>query len=702
MSRPAALAAFALLALPGLLLAGGRPLKVDDIYSLKDVAEPRVSPEGSWVAYTVTTLLAKADESNDDIWMSPVQGGEAVRLTSSKHSEKSPRFSPDGKWLAFLSQREGTKKNQVWLMSRLGGEAFRLTRFKGGVSSLDWSPDSKRLVLVVKDPDPDETQDDDEDAELGAAGEPSPEDATPEKEAVAPKPKKKTAKPIVIRRRQFMRDGEGYLRDLRRHLYVLDLDTRGAVQITSGPYDDTEPAWSPDGKLIAFTSNRTADPDSNQNTDIFVVEPRPEAKPRALTTSAGEDKTPRFSPDGREVVYIAGDDPKNMWYGPSHVGVVPVAGGAERDLTSSLDRNVLEPQFTADGTWILFILEDGGNAPLCRVPVKGGPVERVVTGERDVQEFHVGPKGQVAVLESQPQQPSEVSVVGDGGSLRRISTVNDELLKGIRLGSVQRFKAKSPDGTTIDGFLTLPPDAPAGKKLPTILRIHGGPTSQYSTAFELEWQLLAAQGFAVVACNPRGSSGYGLRFSRAIWADWGNRDYDDVMAAVDHVIAMGVADPDRLGVGGWSYGGILTDYVITKSTRFKAAVSGASEANYLANYGTDHYQYEWETELGLPWKATDLWVRLSPWFNVEKVTANTLVLCGGDDMNVPLLNSEQLYQALKRIGRVDTELVIYPGESHGLETPSFLKDRYERYIAWYDKYLRGGKSTGKPAVAARP
>ena len=225
--------------------------------------------------------------------------------------------------------------------------------------------------------------------------------------------------------------------------------------------------------------------------------------------------------------------------------------------------------------------------------------------------------------------------------------------------------------------------------MPAVLRIHGGPTDQFSTAFELEWQVLAGHGYAVIAANPRGSTGRGTAYSRAIWADWGNKDYEDVMAAVDHVVGTGVADPDRLGVGGWSYGGILTDYVITKTTRFKAAVSGASIANYLAGYGTDHYQCEYEVELGLPWKARDLWLGLSsPFFDVEKVTTPTLFLCGALDMNVPLLNSEQLYQALRRVGRVETELVVYPDQWHGIETPSYRKDRWERYLAWYDRFLR--------------
>jgi dipeptidyl aminopeptidase/acylaminoacyl peptidase len=688
---------FLLLVAPAALQAAEtpRPLRLDDLAALKEVADPEISPEGSWVAYTVTSVLAKEDETNDDIWMSPFAGGEAVHLTSSKVSERHPRFSPDGKWLAFLSGREG-KKTQVWLMSRMGGEAVKLTHLKAGVSSFEWAPDSGRLVLLAKDSDPDDLEPEDDDSDdVPAVDAAKPAPSEPEKDADKDKDKrpKKTPRPIVIRRRQFMRDGEGYQREFRRHLYVFDLKAKTSIQVTSGAFDDAEPSWSPDGKLIAFSSNRTPDPDSNQNADIFVVEPKLDAKPRALTSSPGEDRNPRFSPDGREVVYVAGDDPKNMWYGPSHVAVVPTAGGAARDLTSSLDRNVLAPRFSADGASVLFILEDGGNAHLCRIGATGaGAVDHVLAGERDVQSFAAGPKGQLVVLESQPDQPPEVSVLEAGGGLRRLSTANDALLKGIKLGNVERFKAKSADGTLIDGYLTLPPDAPKGKKLPTILRIHGGPTEQFSTEFHLEWQLLAAHGFAVVACNPRGSTGYGLAFSRAIWADWGHKDFEDVMAAVDHVVEMGVADPDRLGVGGWSYGGILTDYVITQSTRFKAAISGASETNYLADYGTDHYQYEWEFELGLPWKATDLWIKMSPWFKVEKITTPTLILCGSDDMNVPLLNSEQLFQALRRIGKVETELVIYPGENHDIDTPSYVTDRYERYVAWYTRFLKPEKA----------
>jgi dipeptidyl aminopeptidase/acylaminoacyl peptidase len=667
----AVMLAILLVAAP-LAAEGPRPLKVDDIFSLKTVGDPRVSPDGLWVAYTVRSLDAQEDSSDTDIYMLPFAGGTPVQLTASPKPETRPRFSPDGRYLAFLSGREG-KKTQVWLLDRRGGEAVKLTDYKADVSDFVWSPDSKRLALIVGDVDPDEPADDKAEADKPGAD--------------------KTPKPIVIRRLQFKRDGEGYLRDLRQHLYVFDVESKASIQVTSGPYDESEPAWSPDGRWIAFTSNRTPEPDANDNSDVFVVEPKAGQTPRAVTTSPGTDREAVFSPDGKWIAYLAGGDPKDFWYATNHVAVVPVAGGAPSPLTEALDRNVGGPRFSSEGGTVYFIVEDGGNEHLAKVPATGGAVERVIAGEVTIQTYDLGPRGETVVLESAPQRPFEVSAV-ESGSLRRLTTVNDEFLKGIRLGEVRRFQATSADGTKIDAFLTLPPGTPAGKRLPTILRIHGGPTAQYNTAFMPEWQILAAHGYAVVGSNPRGSTGYGRDFSRAIWADWGNKDYDDVMAAVDQAVAMGIADPDRLGVGGWSYGGMLTDHIIVKTSRFKAATTGASEVNYLSNYGTDHYQKEWEAELGLPWENTEGWMRISPFFQVDKVTTPTLILCGADDVNVPLLNSEQLYQALRRLGR-DTELVIYPGQNHGITKPTYQKDRLERYVAWYDKYLKRGTATGE-------
>ena len=659
-----------------------RPLQSDDIFEVKTVADPRISADGAWVAYTVSQMDRKDDTSDTDIYMIPTvaslrqgQADGAIRLTSSKKPETSPRWSPDGRSLAFLSSRDG-KKEQVYLLDRRGGDAQVLTDYKTGVASFAWAPDSSRLAIVVSDPDPNDSEAEKDDASGQA----------------------KKPKPHVITRLQFMRDGEGYLTDVKRHIHVFDTATKKEFEVAHDRWDDGAPVWSPDGTLIAFSANRTDNPDANDNTDVFVVEARAGAKPRALTTSPGSDGSPAFSPDGKSIAYVQGGDSKDIWYATNNVAVIAVSGGTPRVLTPNVDRNIRSPQFTPDGTKVLFLLEEGGNVHLASVPAGGGPIDRLLNGERDLTSYDVAKSGDIVYLDSQSQRPGEVFFVARAFQARdrgaespapqptRLTHVNDDFLSKIALGTVERYKAKSADGTMIDAYLTRPPNVPA-VKLPTILRIHGGPVSQYSTGFNLEWQILAAKGFAVVAANPRGSSGYGRDFSRAIWADWGNKDYDDVMAAVDTAVAMGVADPDRLGVGGWSYGGILTDHVISKTTRFKAAISGASEFNYLANYGNDHYQRQWEAELGLPWQQPEAWMRISPFFRMDKIVTPTLVLGGDQDMNVPILGGQQLYQGLKRLGR-DAELIVYPGENHGLRRPSFLKDRYDRYIAWYEKYLK--------------
>ncbi|HWO00133.1 MAG TPA: S9 family peptidase [Blastocatellia bacterium] len=660
-----------------------RVLNLDDLATIRTVRDPQVSPEGNWVAYTVRTLDMKEDKRNSHIWMTSWDGARSLQLTSSKDSESAPRWSPDGQYLAFLSDRGGDEIDQVWLMNRAGGEAERITDLKGGVEEFAWSPDSKRLALVVKDPDPEATDSKDKEKDKD----------------------KKTPKPIVIDRFQFKLDETGYLNNRRQHIFLLDLKTRKAEALTPGNYDEAKPAWSPDGSTIAFVSKRGPDPDRTNNFDIYLIEPKVGATARQLTTFKGADSDPdwesglEWSPDGKSIAYVQGGAPELIYYAVHQVAVIAVAGGQARLVASSLDRNMTRPHWSADGSSIYFVLEDDRSEHLARVSASGGAVERVASGHRVVGAFDVNATGKLAFLSSTPNEPNEVFAL-EGREFRRITHQNDELFLKLKLSALEEISFKSKDGTAINGFLVKPPDYQAGRRYPTILRIHGGPVSQFDNAFFFEWQMLAARGYVVVAANPRGSSGRGEAFAKAIWADWGNKDAQDVLAAVDYAVAQGIADPARLGVGGWSYGGMLTNYTIAQDTRFKAACSGAGTSNILAGYGTDQYIREYEAELGTPWANPAGWMKVSfPFLHADRIVTPTLFLCGDKDFNVPLLNSEQMYQALRSLGR-DTQLVIYPGQFHEIVKPTYQRDRVERYLAWYDKYLMP-KPAGEAANPAR-
>ncbi|HQZ79978.1 MAG TPA: prolyl oligopeptidase family serine peptidase, partial [Steroidobacteraceae bacterium] len=361
--------------------------------------------------------------------------------------------------------------------------------------------------------------------------------------------------------------------------------------------------------------------------------------------------------------------------------------GAAALPTAALDRNTLEPHWSADSQWLYFRLEDDTSMVLARVRLADGHVERLTPRGSVVSGFDVSAQGRVVIIHGTSAQPGELNALERGGP-RRLSHHNDGWLAAVDLVTARTIAAPGAGGLDIHALLFEPRGRAPGARVPTLLRLHGGPVMQHQHDFDFQLQLLAAHGYAVVAPNPRGSAGRGYAFQRALFANWGEADVPDVLAIADRVVADGIADPARLGVGGWSYGSILTNYVIATDTRFKAATSGAGMANMLGGYGVDQYVRDWETELGLPWEQTDRWLQLSRAFlHADRIRTPTLFLCGADDFNVPLPATEQMYQALRRLG-VPTQLVIYPGERHQLARPSLRVDRLQRYLAWYDRYLK--------------
>jgi dipeptidyl aminopeptidase/acylaminoacyl peptidase len=650
--------------LPFTLFAAPRPLTIDDMHRFKDVADPRCSPDGKWVAYTLATTDAAADKRDTDIWMVSIDGKENIRATTSPEAETSPRWSPDGRYLAFLSGRPGTGKNkgsQIWLLDRRGGEAQQLTDSKAKISGFEWAPDSKRMAVLAKDEEDDIQK-------------------------LAEKDREKP-RPIVIDRYSFKRDGAGFLNGSKRiRLHLLDIESRKLELLTTTNFDEANPSWSPDGARLAFSSNHAPDWDRVPSSDIFVVDAKPGSTPRKLTTFTGGDSNPVWSPDGNWIAYLKDSDHGLGEYNMNQLAVIPAAGGAPRIVTAALDRGVSRAQFTSDSKAIRFLVADDMSVYMAQVPTAGGAVERLTNGPRVLSAWHQAGSCRVAAIASD-NAPAEVHALDNAGA-RKLTAHNDALLAELALPVSEEVRFKAKDGNDAHGLLMLPVGYEAGKKYPMLLRIHGGPNAQDQHSWQFEKQMFAAAGYAVLNVNYRGSNGRGQAYTVAIAKDWGNKEVLDLLAGVDHVVARGIADPNKLGVGGWSYGGILTDYLIATTTRFKAATSGAGVAFPLAFYGHDQYIRQYDNEIGPPWKSgLEPWLKISyPFLHADRIKTPTLFLCGDKDFNVPLLGSEQMYQALRNVG-VDTQLIIYPGENHGIAKPSFQRDRMQRYLDWYKKYL---------------
>ena len=667
------------LALAWLSSASAATLQPQDFAAIASVSGPTLSPDGTQLVYSVgTTDLAK-DKSVTHLWITDWDGRNNRPLTFGEHSESNPAFSPDGQRLAFIANRgKDDDPSQVWMLDLHGGEAQQITDCDADISDFAWAPDGRHLVLVMQSPDP-ASAGDTADADHGKSDDDSDDG--------------RADPPIVIDRYQFKQDGDGYLGPQRTHLALLTLASGEIVPLTRGDHDDLLPAWSPDGKHIAFVSKRGEDPDRSDDWNLYVIDAEAGGRERQLTASAEADLSPdwethpAWSPDSRSIAYLHGGDPRLIEYATHGLAVIDAAGGKPQLLAAALDRNVSALHWIDKGRAIAAIVEQDRHSQLVRVDARSGKLTVLGDGGGSVGDFDALPSGRIALLASTPSKPPEIYAYERGGRLRELSQQTAAFMSGIRSGRVEEIETRSADGNRVHGFLIYPPDYVPGTLYPTLLYLHGGPASQFDATFQFDWQLFAASGYVVIAVNPRGSTGRGSAYASAIFADWGNKDVSDVLGAVDATVERGIADPARLVVGGWSYGGMLTNYVIASDTRFKAAVSGASISNILAGFGTDEYIRDYDQELGKPWEHLDVWLRISyPFLHADRITTPTLFMGGAEDYNVPVQNVQQMYQALKSL-RVPTQLVIYPDQHHGLDRPTYLLDRWQRWLAWYHDHL---------------
>jgi dipeptidyl aminopeptidase/acylaminoacyl peptidase len=633
-----------------------RPIRPEDTYRMQSVSAPRLSPDGKWVLYTQSKVDSAKDSYESRLYMTSTDGEETIQLTEQTKGTGQPAWSPDDRYISFLSKGKGEDgASQIYLMNRKGGEPVQLTSVKGEISAYRWFPDAKRILMEIRDP------------------------------STADTAKSKVRKPYEIRRHAFKNDSEGYLDERKSHLYLFDVAAKKLDTLTRGSHDETAAVISPDGKKLAFVSNITADPDLNENTDIFLLDIATGTREQ-VTTYAGENGVPRFSPDGKLLSYTQSTTESGFnMYEHARLWVYDIASKNARCLSESLDRSVSNAVWSPDSRTIYSTVEDDRRRNILRFDVSKGTHEWMTDAQGAYGSLEIGKDGRMAVLFSDPQTPNEIHV-GENGRFRRLTHASRDFLAPLSLSHVSGISCTSVDKNTVNGLLYLP-DSNA-RKLPLVLYIHGGPVAQDEFAFDMTRQVLSGAGYAVAAVNYRGSSGRGLAYTKSISGDWGNKEVKDIQAVVDHLVRTGVADPARLAISGWSYGGILTNYSIATDRRFKAAVSGAGSSLQLSMYGSDQYIRQYEDELGKPWKNPKKWLDLSyPFFKVESITTPTLFMASEDDFNVPVIGAEQMYQAFRSTG-IPTELVIYPNQHHGLRVPSYIVHRHRKHLEWFGKYLK--------------
>jgi acylaminoacyl-peptidase len=643
-----------------------------DIFQLEWASDPQISPDGKGIVYVRNFMDVMKDKRRSNLWMVAVDGSDHRPVTTGNENDSSPRWSPDGKRLAFVSNTNGSV--QLYLRWMDTGQTAKLTDLTATPSGLSWSPDGKAIAFSMQLPEKSKPY-----VNL---------EAKPEGADWASPPK-------MIDKLIYRFDGQGYLRDGYHHLFVLPADGGTPRQLTIGEYNHRgTPRWTPDGKSLIFSANR--DPDweyEPRNSDLYEVS-LSDRSIRALTDRKGPDQSPTVSPDGKRIAYLGYDD-RYQGYQVTHLYVMDRDGSGQQRIATDLDRSIASPVWSSDGKGLFFLYNNEGNGKIGFVS-PGGNVETLAENIGNSigrpysgGSFSVASDGQFAFTETRPHQPADVAIGSRVASgIRRVTSLNRDLLGHKELGRVEEIWYESSfDGRKIQGWMVEPPGFDPAKKYPLILEIHGGPFSDYGDRFSAEVQLFAAAGYVVLYTNPRGSSSYGEEFGNLIHHSYPGQDYDDLMSGVDAAIARGYVDEDNLFVTGGSGGGVLTAWIVGKTDRFRAAVSAKPVINWYswvlnADLPT-MYKYWFP---GFPWDETEHYMKRSPISLAGNVTTPTMVLTGEADHRTPISESEQFYMALK-LRKVDTALVRVPDASHGIANrPSNLMAKVAYILKWFESH----------------
>ncbi len=625
---------------------------------VRAVASPRVSPDGKRVVYTVSDALTTADRSEyvSQVWMATADGRENLQLTFADKSSTNPKWSPDGNWIAFTSTRKDNKNN-LYVLRASGGEAEALTDLKSGVADFDWSPDGRWIAYTSADP---KTEDEEKNDKA----------------------------------KNDFRWVDENVKMARLYVMPVQKDAAGKREprkLTSENYNVGEFDWSPDGSRIAFSHAKTPVANDWTTSDVSIVDVS-SGKVTVFANTAAAELTPLFSPDGKSLALLVSDVPPR-WAQSGLIQIFPASGGQPKSLSASYDGQPNVAGWSADGRRLYFSEAKGTGTQIYAIDVAANRIEEIKSAPAVYNVVTLNRSGAMFGLVRQTADaPPEafVASVSDFAPAQ-VSRANAEM-KMPPLGKTEVIRWKSADGKDIEGLLTYPVGYQAGKKVPLILNVHGGPAGVFQQTFiggrgVYPLASFASRGYAILRPNPRGSSGYGLEFRRANIKDWGGADFQDLMTGVDKVIEMGVADPERLGVMGWSYGGFMTSWIVTQTKRFKAASAGAPVTNLMSFTGTaDIPAFIPDYFGGQFWEASELYQKHSPMFNVKGVTTPTLIEHGDADIRVPISQGYEFYHALKAQG-VPTRMLVLPRQPHGPTEPRMQQAAMQANLDWFDKYI---------------